>query len=63
MSREILKNLIELIPDEDINTIYQVLIKFIPEDSPLPDEIEAIMLAKEDIAKYGTTPHKQVNWD
>lgn len=58
-----LKSLIELIPDEDINTIYQVIIKFIPEDDPLPDEIKSINEAKDDILKHGTTPHDQINWD
>ncbi len=63
MNREVLKNLIELIPEEDINTIYQLIIKFIPEDEPLADEIKSINLAKEDIEKYGTTPHEQIDWD
>ena len=34
--------MIELVPDEDIETIYNVIVKFIPEDAPLPDEIEAM---------------------
>ena len=63
MNRDMLKGLIELIPDEDINIIYQVIIKFIPEDEHLPDEIESIKKAKEDVSKYGTTPHNQINWD
>ena len=63
MNRELLKSLLELITEEDINTIYQVIIKFIPEDEPLPDEIKSINLAKEDIEKYGTIPHDKIDWD
>ena len=61
MSKEMLKGLIELVPDEDIETIYKVVIKFIPEVEPLPDEIEAIAEAKED--KSPTIPHDAINWD
>ena len=32
MSKEALKNIIDLVPDEDIETLYRVVIKFIPED-------------------------------
>ena len=41
-SKEMLKGLIELVPGEDIETLYNVVVKFIPEEAPLPDEIEAI---------------------
>ena len=40
MSRDKIKNIIDFIPEKDIETIYNVLIHFIPEDDPLPDEIE-----------------------
>ena len=63
MSKEILKGLIELVPDEDIDTIYKVIVKFIPEDKPLPDEIEAIERANKSIEKNGTISHDTINWD
>ena len=63
MSKEMLKGMIELVPDEDIETIYNVIVKFIPEDAPLPDEIEAIERADRSIAKNGTIPHEAINWD
>lgn len=63
MSKEILKELIELIPEEDIDTIYKVIIKFIPEDKPLPDEIEAIKRANKSIMENGTVSHDAVDWD
>lgn len=42
MSKETLKNLIDIMPESDIDTIYKVLIKFVPVDEPELDEIEAI---------------------
>lgn len=63
MSKEMLKGLIDLIDDNDTDTIFKVLVRFIPEDAPLPDEIEAIKRADQNILKYGTIPHESINWD
>lgn len=61
MSREMLKGLIDLVPDEDIEAIYKVIIKFIPEVTPEPDEIEAIMEAKADNSP--TISHEDIFWN
>ncbi len=61
MSKEALKNIIDLVPDEDIETIYKVVIRFIPEDKPEPDELEAIAEANAD--KSPTVPHEAINWN
>lgn len=58
-----LKGLIELVSEEDIETLYNVVVKFIPENVPLLDEIEAIERADKSIAKNGTVPHDAVDWD
>ena len=61
MSKEVLKGLIDLIPDEDIETLYKVIIKFIPEVNPEADEIKAIQEAREDQSTL--TSHEEINWD
>lgn len=61
MSRETIKYLVDLIPEKDIETIYKVLIRFVPEDEPTEDELQAIAEAKDD--KSPTTPHEAINWD
>lgn len=61
MSRETIKCLVDMIPEKDIDTIYKVLIRFIPEDEPFPDEVEAIAEAKAD--KSATISHDDINWD
>lgn len=63
MSKEMLKNLIDLIDDSDTETIYKVLIRFIPETIALPDEVDAIAVANENITKYGMVSHEDIDWD
>lgn len=61
MSKEMIKGLIDLIPDKDIDTIYKVIVKFIPGEPAEPDELEAIAEAKADTSP--TIPHSAINWD
>ena len=63
MKKEILKSLIDMIDENDTETIFRVLIRFVPEDAPLPDEIEAILKANESIEVDGTISHEDVNWE
>lgn len=63
MGKETLKNLIELVPENDIDVLYQVIIKFIPEVEPEPDEIPAIMEGRKDREENGTVPHEAINWN
>ena len=63
MSREALKNLIELVPEKDIDVLYRVIVKFIPEVEPEPGELEAFFEGREDRRKNGTISHEDVNWD
>lgn len=63
MSREALKNLIELVPDEDIDILYKVIVKFVPEVEPEPDEIQALLDGRKDRLENGTVPHDTINWD
>ncbi len=61
MSKEILKNLIDLIDENDIETIFRVLVRFVPEDEPQLDEIQAIAQAKQDTSP--TISHLEINWE
>ena len=63
MSKETLKNLIELVPESDIDVLYRVIVKFIPEEKPEPDEIEALLEGRKDRAENGTIPHEIIDWD
>lgn len=63
MTKEVLKSLIDLIDERDTETIFRVLIRFVPEDIPLPDEIEAIRQANDSIEVFGTVSHEEINWE
>ena len=63
MSKDTLKGLIDMIDEKDVETIFQVLIRFVPEDVPTPDEIEAIEKANKSIEEEGTIPHDAIDWD
>lgn len=63
MSKEMLKGLIDLIDDEDMETIFRVLVRFVPEDKPMPDEIEAINRANKSIAEKGTVSYDEIDWN
>ena len=41
MNKEFLKDLIELVQDEDVDLLHKIILKFIPEVPPELDEIEA----------------------
>lgn len=63
MSKEMLKGLIDLIDESDTETIFQVLVRFVPEDKPLPDEVEAIARADRSIAENGTMAYDSIDWN
>ncbi len=62
MSREMLHGLIDMIPETDTETIYNVLLKFIPSDVPDNDELKAIAYANESIKSEGTVPMDSIDW-
>jgi hypothetical protein len=50
-NRQQLHLLVDLVEETDLDTLYNVMIRFIPEDDAEPDEIEAIERAKDEIAR------------
>ena len=63
MTKEILKNLIDLIDEKNVDEIYQLLIKFIPEDQPFPDEIEAISRGKREVKAGEVEKLEDIQWE
>ena len=63
MSREKLKNLIELVPEKDIDVLYKVIVKFVPETEPEQDEIQAILEGRKNRLENGTISHDDINWE
>ena len=63
MGKEMLHNLIDMISDSDTETIYQVLLKFIPSERPTNDELKAIAQANESIKHDGTISLENIDWN
>lgn len=62
MSKTILHNLIDMLNETDIDTIYNVLVKFIPEARASEDEIKAIAQAETDIKNGDVFDLSAVSW-
>ena len=62
MSKAVLHNLIDMLSETDMETIYNVLLRFVPSADPLPDEIEAIEQAQKDIVDGDVMDLASVNW-
>lgn len=60
MSRDTLHNLVEIVDEREIETVYRILLKFIAEDAAAPDEVKAIQSARQDIANGDLYTHDEV---
>lgn len=62
MSKTVLHNLIDMLNETDTETIYNVLVRFIPDVKPYDDEIEAIHQAEADIENGDVFDISSINW-
>ncbi len=60
MSRQELHSLIDTVNEKEIDLLYALVLKFIPSDNPLPDEIEAIRRGEEDYKNGDIFSHEEV---
>ena len=60
MSRETLRSLVEIVNEKEIDTVCRILLKFVEEDAALPDEVEAIQEARQEIEKGELYSHEEV---
>ena len=63
MSKELLHELIDMVPENDTDVIYRLLIKFIPTDVASDDEVIAIAEAHESLKKDGHVSFDDIDWD
>ncbi len=60
MSRDTLRGLVEIIDEKEIDTVCRILLKFIEEDAVIPDEMEAIREARQEIERGELFSHEEV---
>jgi len=61
-TRQQLRDIIDVVDSDELGVLYQLLIKFIPESVPMPDEIEAIRLGRGEISRGETVSHDEIDW-
>lgn len=60
MSRETLRSLVEIVDEKEIDIVCRILLKFVEEDAALPDEVEAIQEARQEIERGELYSHEEV---
>ena len=63
VARQRLHTLVDLVDEVGLETLFNVMIRFIPEDNPLPDEIASHEIAMAEFERGETVSHDDINWD
>ena len=62
-TRQRLHTLVDMIEEKGIETLYNVMIRFIPEAAPLPDEIAAHANAMEEYKRGDVVSEDDIDWN
>lgn len=62
MTKSVLHGLIDNIDEHEMDIVFRLLCKFIPEVEPMPDEIDAIKQSQLDYENGDVRSHEEV-WD
>ena len=62
-TRQQLHTLVDMVEEIGLDTLYNVMIRFIPEDDPLPDEIAAHAAAKNEYRRGEIINDADINWN
>lgn len=57
MSREALKNLIDNVPEENFEPLFSMIMRFVEEVDPLPDEVEALKTAGSEYVTFNVSDY------
>ena len=61
-TRQQLHTLVDMLEENGLETMYNVMIRFIPEVEPLPDEIESHVLAMEEFKRGEVVSPDEIDW-
>ncbi|MCL2399975.1 MAG: hypothetical protein FWC91_09595 [Defluviitaleaceae bacterium] len=62
-ARQRLHTLVDMVEEKGLDTLYNVMIRFIPEDDPLSDEITSHVTAMEEYRRGEVFAEEDINWD
>ena len=63
IQRKYLHDLLDIVDKSELETLYHILIKFVPYDTPAEDEIEAINIGEKAIANGEFVNINDIDWD
>jgi hypothetical protein len=63
IQRKYLHDLVDIIDISEFKTLYSLLVKFIPEDIPTNEEIEAIKIGEQAIKNGEFVNHNDIDWE
>ena len=63
VNRRQLHDLVDVVAAEELDVVYHVLTKFIPEDMPMTDEIAAITSGREAVQRGEVFREDEIDWD
>jgi len=62
-TRQRLHTLVDMVEERGLDTLYNVMIRFIPEVEPLPDEIVSHAAALEEIQRGEVYRDAEIDWN
>ena len=62
-TRQSLHTLVDLVEETGLDTLYNVMIRFIPEVEPLPDEVAAHAVAVEEVRRGEVFHDDEIDWN
>ena len=63
ITKQHLYDIIDMVDAKELSLLYHLVCKFIPEDIPYPDEIDAIKKGRAEIARGEYVSIEDVDWD
>ncbi len=63
VKREQLHELIDVVDVSEFDVLYRLLAKFIPEDQPTRDEIQAIQAGRDAFMRGEYVGHEDIDWN
>ena len=62
VTRQKLHTLVDMVEEAGLDTLYNVMIRFIPESNPFPDEIASHAAAVEEYRRGEVVRHEDIDW-
>lgn len=63
VNRQQLHQLIDIVDVNELDILYHILLKFVPEVDAAPDEVEAIAIGHAEFARGEYVSFDEIDWD